>query len=182
MLPRAPAGTALAPSTVARAPLVHFEFEHEDKAKEAQRIIGQTIGIGSSSTKPNCAAPDSRPPPASAFIDVFCRRRGHLPGCLWCWYWPDSGDLRELGASDWVEILARHWLLSDIEFWERERAKQIGASRLPVFARNAGRIRDLAELAAPADIRLRSALTVLLARTHCSLFRCVPDISQNEQI
>jgi hypothetical protein len=27
------------------APLVHFEFEHEDKADEAQRVIGQTISI-----------------------------------------------------------------------------------------------------------------------------------------
>lgn len=27
------------------APLVHFEFEHEDKAKEAQRVIGQAIAI-----------------------------------------------------------------------------------------------------------------------------------------
>jgi hypothetical protein len=25
--------------------LVYFEFEHEDKAKEAHRIIGQTIAI-----------------------------------------------------------------------------------------------------------------------------------------
>jgi hypothetical protein len=35
----------------------------------------------------------------SAFIDVFCRRRGHLPGGLWCPHWPDGGDFRELGAS-----------------------------------------------------------------------------------
>ena len=26
-------------------PLVHFEFEHEDKAKEAHRAIGQAIAI-----------------------------------------------------------------------------------------------------------------------------------------
>ena len=26
-------------------PLVHFEFEHEDKAKEAHRVIGQAIAI-----------------------------------------------------------------------------------------------------------------------------------------
>ena len=32
------------------APLVHFEFELEDKAKEAQRIIGQTIGIATKIT------------------------------------------------------------------------------------------------------------------------------------
>jgi hypothetical protein len=26
-------------------PLVHFAFEHEDKAKEAHRVVGQTIAI-----------------------------------------------------------------------------------------------------------------------------------------
>jgi hypothetical protein len=26
-------------------PLVHFEFENEDKAKEARRIIGQSVAI-----------------------------------------------------------------------------------------------------------------------------------------
>jgi hypothetical protein len=26
-------------------PLVHFEFEHEDKAKEARRVIGEAIAI-----------------------------------------------------------------------------------------------------------------------------------------
>jgi hypothetical protein len=31
-------------------PLVHFEFEHEDKAKEAQRIIGQIIAIATKIT------------------------------------------------------------------------------------------------------------------------------------
>jgi len=32
------------PNTRGR-PLVHFEFEHEDKAKEAHRVIGQAIAI-----------------------------------------------------------------------------------------------------------------------------------------
>jgi hypothetical protein len=31
-------------------PLVHFEFEHEDKAKEAHRMIGQTIAIATKIT------------------------------------------------------------------------------------------------------------------------------------
>jgi hypothetical protein len=31
-------------------PLVHFEFEHEDKAKEAHRSIGQTISIATKIT------------------------------------------------------------------------------------------------------------------------------------
>lgn len=31
-------------------PLVHFEFEHMDKAKEAHRIIGQTIAIATKIT------------------------------------------------------------------------------------------------------------------------------------
>lgn len=31
-------------------PLVHFEFEREDKAKEAHRIIGQTIAIATKIT------------------------------------------------------------------------------------------------------------------------------------
>jgi len=31
-------------------PLVHFEFAHEDKAKEAHRIIGQTIAIATKIT------------------------------------------------------------------------------------------------------------------------------------
>jgi hypothetical protein len=31
-------------------PLVHFEFEHEDKAKEAHRVIGQTIAIATKIT------------------------------------------------------------------------------------------------------------------------------------
>ena len=26
-------------------PLVHVEFQHEDKAKEAHRVIGQTVAI-----------------------------------------------------------------------------------------------------------------------------------------
>jgi hypothetical protein len=30
--------------------LVHFEFEHEDKAKEAHRVIGQTIAIATKIT------------------------------------------------------------------------------------------------------------------------------------
>jgi hypothetical protein len=33
-------------------PLVHFEFEHEDKAKEAHRIIGQTISIATKMARP----------------------------------------------------------------------------------------------------------------------------------
>jgi hypothetical protein len=28
-----------------RKPLVHFEYEHQDKAKEAHRAISQTIGF-----------------------------------------------------------------------------------------------------------------------------------------
>jgi hypothetical protein len=31
-------------------PLVHFEFEHADKAKEAQRVIRQTIAIATKIT------------------------------------------------------------------------------------------------------------------------------------
>jgi hypothetical protein len=31
-------------------PLVHFEFEHEDKAKEAHRVIGQAIVIATKIT------------------------------------------------------------------------------------------------------------------------------------
>ena len=31
-------------------PLVHFEFEREDKAKEAHRVIGQTIAIATKIT------------------------------------------------------------------------------------------------------------------------------------
>lgn len=31
-------------------PLVHFEFEHEDKAKEAHRTISQTIAIATKIT------------------------------------------------------------------------------------------------------------------------------------
>ena len=31
-------------------PLVHFEFEHEDKAKEAHRVIRQTIAIATKIT------------------------------------------------------------------------------------------------------------------------------------
>lgn len=31
-------------------PLVYFEFEHEDKAKEAHRVIGQTIAIATKIT------------------------------------------------------------------------------------------------------------------------------------
>jgi hypothetical protein len=31
-------------------PVVHFEFAHEDKAKESHRIIGQTIAIATKIT------------------------------------------------------------------------------------------------------------------------------------
>lgn len=31
-------------------PLVHFEFEHEDKAREAHRVIGQAIAIATKIT------------------------------------------------------------------------------------------------------------------------------------
>ena len=32
------------------APLVHFEYQHRDKAREAQRIIGQAIAIATKIT------------------------------------------------------------------------------------------------------------------------------------
>ncbi len=32
------------------APLVHFEFAHENKAREAHRVIGQTIAIATKIT------------------------------------------------------------------------------------------------------------------------------------
>ena len=31
-------------------PLVHFEFEHEDKAKQAHRVIGRTVAFATTIT------------------------------------------------------------------------------------------------------------------------------------
>jgi hypothetical protein len=31
-------------------PLVHFEFEHQDKAKEAHRVIGEAVAIATKIT------------------------------------------------------------------------------------------------------------------------------------
>jgi hypothetical protein len=36
---------------------------------------------------------------ASASIHICPAVKGHLPEGLWCRYWPDSGDFRELRAS-----------------------------------------------------------------------------------
>ena len=45
---------------------------------------------------------------ASASIHVCPAVRGHLPGGLWCRYWPDSGDFRELRASIGPQCLRRN--------------------------------------------------------------------------
>ena len=45
---------------------------------------------------------------ASASIHICPAVRGHLPGGLWCRYWPDSGDFRELRASIGPQCLRRN--------------------------------------------------------------------------